>query len=230
MADRKKRVDGIETREAILAAAEAEFSEKGFALASAREICRRARANSALMNRYFGSKEALYRLVAKRLFGDLGAPLARLHENAVDEKSWRAAVSEWVDDMLFMTLPTEKAQKLCAGLFRHEVTSPTKFHAEFKESFGRPVYEGLKKLLAMKIKDSEQLDLWASSIWAQVSVYALADRKWHVDFRPKGAGVREWAEKVRDHICPVFIKALIIQMTMRVKKPHPVHLIQKPPS
>ena len=67
MADRKKRVDGIETREAILAAAEAEFSEKGFALASAREICRRARANSALMNRYFGSKEALYRLVAKRL-------------------------------------------------------------------------------------------------------------------------------------------------------------------
>ena len=201
MADRKKRVDGIETREAILAAAEAEFSEKGFALASAREICRRARANSSLMNRYFGSKEALYRIVAKRLFGDLGAPLARLHENAVDEKSWRAAVSEWVDDMLFMTLPTEKAQKLCAGLFRHEVTSPTKFHAEFKESFGRPVYEGLKKLLAMKVKDDEQLDLWASSIWAQVSVYALADRKWHDSFRPEGLDNRAWAAKVRDHIC-----------------------------
>ena len=91
MADRKKRVDGIETREAILAAAEAEFSEKGFALASAREICRRARANSALMNRYFGSKEALYRIVAKRLFGDLGAPLARLADGVKDEASWRAA-------------------------------------------------------------------------------------------------------------------------------------------
>ena len=51
------------------------------------------------------------------------------------------------------------------------------------------------------MKDGEQLDLWASSIWAQVSVYALADKKWRVDFRPKGAGVREWAEKVRDHIC-----------------------------
>ena len=208
MVARKERKDGVETREAILAAAEAEFSEKGFALASAREICRRARANSALMNRYFGSKEALYRIVAKRLFGDLGAPLARLHENAVDEKSWRAAVSEWVDDMLFMTLPTEKAQKLCAGLFRHEVTSPTKFHAEFKESFGRPVYEGLKKLLAMKVKDSEQLDLWASSIWAQVSVYALADRTWHGDFKPSGAGVRKWAEKVRDHICGTVFNGL----------------------
>ena len=208
MVARKERKDGVETREAILAAAEAEFSEKGFALASAREICRRARANSALMNRYFGSKEALYRIVAKRLFGDLGAPLARLHENAVDEKSWRAAVSEWVDDMLFMTLPTEKAQKLCAGLFRHEVTAPTKFHKEFKESFGRPVYEGLKKLLAMKIKDSEQLDLWASSIWAQVSVYALADRTWHGDFKPSGAGVRKWAEKVRDHICGTVFNGL----------------------
>lgn len=208
MADRKKRVDGIETREAILAAAEAEFSEKGFALASAREICRRAKANSALMNRYFGSKEALYRLVAKRLFGDLGAPLARLADGVKDEASWRAAVSEWVDDMLFMTLPTEKAQKLCAGLFRHEVTSPTKFHAEFKESFGRPVNEGLKKLLAMKVKDDEQLDLWASSIWAQVSVYALADRKWHDSFRPKGIDNRDWAEKVRDHICEQVFAAL----------------------
>ena len=198
---RKARQDGVETREAILAAAEAEFAEKGFALASAREICRRARANSALMNRYFGSKEALYRIVAKRLFGDLGAPLARLTEGVTDEKTWRAAVREWVDDMLFMTLPTEKAQKLCAGLFRHEVTSPTKFHVEFKESFGRPVYEGLKKLLAMKVKDEEQLDLWASSIWAQVSVYALADRKWHDSFRPKGIDNRAWAEKVRDHIC-----------------------------
>ena len=198
---RKARQDGVETREAILAAAEAEFSEKGFALASAREICRRAKVNSALMNRYFGSKEALYRIVAKRLFGDLGAPLARLADGVKDESSWRAAVSEWVDDMLFMTLPTEKAQKLCAGLFRHEVTSPTKFHAEFKESFGRPVYEGLKKLLAMKVKDDEQLDLWASSIWAQVSVYALADRKWHDSFRPEGLDNRAWAEKVRDHIC-----------------------------
>ena len=73
---RKARQDGVETRDAILAAAEQEFADKGFELASAREICRRAKVNSALLSRYFGSKEALYRLVAKRLFGDLGAPLA----------------------------------------------------------------------------------------------------------------------------------------------------------
>ena len=198
---RKTRCDGERTREAILAAAEAEFAEKGFELASAREICRRADANAALISRYFGSKESLYRIVAKRLFGDLGAPLAKLADGVKDEKSWRAAVREWVDDMLFMTLPTERAQKLCAGLFRHEVTRPTKFHGEFKEAFGRPVYEGLRKLLAMKVEDEERLELLTTSIWAQVSVYALADVKWHKPFRPTGVDNRAWAEKVTDSIC-----------------------------
>lgn len=205
---RKARQDGVETREAILAAAEAEFSEKGFELASAREICRRAKANSALMNRYFGSKEALYRIVAKRLFGDLGAPLTRLADGVNDEASWRAAVREWVDDMLFMTLPTERAQKLCAGLFRHEVTRPTKFHDEFKEAFGRPVYEGLRNLLAMKEKDEERLELLTTSIWAQVSIYALSDVKWHKSFRPAGVDNRAWADKVRDHICEGVFKMI----------------------
>ena len=205
---RKARQDGVETREAILAAAAVEFAEKGFALASAREMCRRAGANSALMNRYFGSKESLYRIVAKRLFGDLGAPLATLHEKVVDDATWRAAVREWVDDMLYMTLPTAPAQKLCAALFRHEVTCPTKFHREFKDAFGRPVYEGLKKLLAMKAKDGESLDLWTSSIWAQVSVYALADAKWHASFRPDGIDNRAWADKVAAHICEGVFKSV----------------------
>lgn len=198
---RKSRVDGIETREAIISAAEEEFAEKGFELASAREICRRAGVNSALLSRYFGSKESLYRIVAKKLFGDLGAPLADLSDNVTDEVSWRAAVREWVGDMLFMTIPTEKAQKLCAALFRHEVTRPTKFHNEFKEAFGRPVYEGLKKLISSKMKDDVKLALLASSVWAQVSIYALADEKWHKSFRPKGVPSRKWAEIVCDHIC-----------------------------
>ena len=201
MKTRKERSDGQETREALLAAAAEEFAEKGFEGASTRGICARAGVNAALANRYFGTKESLYRLVAKRLFGDLGAPLASLAERVTDEASWRAAVREWVDDFLFMTLPSAKPQKLCAGLFHHEATHPTKFHAEFKRDFGKPVYDGLRKLLAMKVHDEELLELWTSSIWAQVSVYALADKAWHESFRPKGVAGRTWAEKVRDHIC-----------------------------
>ena len=201
MAERKSRVDGERTRGKILAAAEREFAEKGYDLASVREISRRAGVNMALANRYFGSKEELYRIVARRLFGDLGAPMAALAEKATDEASWRAAVREWVDDFLFMTLPTEPAQELCAALFRHEVTHPTKFHAEFLHDFGKPVYDALRNLLARVLADETQLELWTTSVWAQVSVYALADKTWHASFRPEGAGVRAWAEEVRDHIC-----------------------------
>lgn len=205
---RKTRVDGLETREAIIDAALEEFAEKGFELASAREICRKAGANSALLSRYFGSKEELYRIVANRLFGDLGSPLAMLAFSVTDEASWRAAVREWIDDMLFMTLPTEKNQKLCAALFRHEVTRPTKFHKEFKEAFGRPVYDGLKKLLAFKVKDDAKLDLWASSIWSQVSVYALSDKKWHSSFRPEGVKIRQWADRISEHICSIIFSCI----------------------
>ena len=197
----RERSDGKATRETLLEAAEAEFAACGYEAASTRRICARAGVNVALVNRYFGSKENLYRVVAKRLFGDLGAPMVDLPASVHDAEGWRTALRMWVEDFLFMTLPTQKAQKRCAALFRQEVTHPTKFHAEFKRDFGKPVYDGLRNLLAMKVADEEQLELWTSSIWAQVSVYALADKAWHASFRPKGVAVRAWAEKVRDHIC-----------------------------
>lgn len=192
MAERKVRSDGAQTREAILRAAEEEFAEKGFALASVRSICERANANVALANRYFGSKEDLYRTVAKRLFGDLGAPLAALPEKATDDASRRAALREWIDDMLFMTIPTERAQKLCAGLFAREVAQPTAFFAEFMDDFGKPVFAALERLIAMGEKDERKVKLIAASIWSQVSVYALADEKAIKPFRPKGLTKAAW--------------------------------------
>ena len=204
----RERSDGKATREAILEAAEAEFAERGYEAASTRGICTRAGVNVALVNRYFKSKENLYRIVAKRLFGDLGAPMAALPGTVADGKSWRAAVRAWVDDFLFMTLPTRSAQRRCAALFRQEVTQPTKFHAEFKRDFGKPVYDALRNLLAMAVEDEALLELWTTSIWSQVSIYALADAKWHASFRPKGVSVRAWADQVRDFICETLFRSL----------------------
>ncbi len=198
---RKARIDGIRTREAILVAAEEEFAEHGFAAASTRGICARAGVNNALVNRYYGTKENLYRIVAKRLFGALGAPLARLADGVDGERAWRNAVREWVDDMLLMTLPRAPAQRRCAALFRHEVAHPTKFHEEFRREFGDPVAGALERLIGMAEDDAERRALWVSTIWAQVSVYALADPVWHAAFRPRGVSPKAWAERVRDHIC-----------------------------
>ena len=208
MKEKRERADGRETREAILAAASAEFAEKGFALGSMRAICANAGVNSALASRYVGSKEGLYKVVAKRLFGDLGAPLAELSKDVTNAAEWKAALREWIDDFLFMTIPTEKAQRLCAGLFRHEVTVPTKFHAEFKRDFGKPVYDALRDLLAMALDDEAEIVLWASSIWAQVSIYALADKKWHESFQPKGVKASAWRAKVGEHIAAAALASL----------------------
>lgn len=196
MTKRRERCDGRETREAILEAAEEEFSEKGFGLASMREICRKAGANSALASRYFGSKEELYRVVAKRLFGDLGAPMTKLAATVKNEEDWGRALKVWIEDFLYMTMPTAKAQKRCAGLFRHEVTNPTAFHVEFMKEFGKPVYDSLRDLVAMKERDEKKVDLITSSVWAQVTVYALSDRRLQKSFRPEGFSVEQWREQV----------------------------------
>ena len=212
---RAERADGKATRKAILAAAEVEFSAHGYAAASIRAICRRAGANTALANRYFDTKDNLYRLVAQRLFGKLEAPMVSLAQSVVDEASWKAAVTTWIDDFLFMSLPTETPQRRCAALFRQEVTSPTRFHAEFKNDFGRPIYAALRDLLAMALSDPEEIELWTASVWAQVSVYALADIKWHTSFRPNNAGLRQWADKIRDHICAQLFRALSFRSAPR---------------
>jgi len=205
---RKIRSDGQETREAILAAAVDEFTVRGFAGASTRAICARAGVNNALLNRYFGTKENLYRIVAKSLFGDLGAPLAVLADGISSPEAWRTAVRTWVDGFLFMTIPSRTAQRRCAALFREEVTHPTKFHGEFARDFGKPVYTSLRRLMAMGTDDPAVADLWTSSVWAQVSVYALADSAWLRWIRPPRTSNAAWAARVGDHICGEVFAAL----------------------
>lgn len=205
---RKERSDGQTTREAILAAAMEVFSEKGFDGASTRDICSRAGVNNALLNRYYGTKDNLYRIVAKRLFGDLGAPLTKLADGVDSQESWENAMRMWIDDFLYMALPQEKTQQRCSNLFREEVTHPTRFIGEFRKDFGRPVFHALKRLFAMALADEDEILFWTSSVWAQVSAYSLADPIWHADFRPKGMSNAAWAAGIRDHICTTIFTQL----------------------
>lgn len=67
--------DGV--RERILAAARAEFAVRGFGAASVRTIAERAGATAAMINYYFGSKQALYDTVVAEAQGRLFARLER---------------------------------------------------------------------------------------------------------------------------------------------------------
>jgi AcrR family transcriptional regulator len=67
----RKKQGPAETRDRILATAEALFMERGYAGTSLRMITAKARVNLAAVNYHFGSKEALIREVFERRLGPL---------------------------------------------------------------------------------------------------------------------------------------------------------------
>ncbi|AKT38236.1 TetR family transcriptional regulator [Chondromyces crocatus] len=61
--------DADRTRSAILSAAHSLFATRGFANTGVREVAELAGVNSALVGRYFGSKEGLFRATLERSLG-----------------------------------------------------------------------------------------------------------------------------------------------------------------
>ena len=59
--DKPRKRDADATRNAIIEAAKLVFTDKGFDQAGTREIAEKAGVNIALINRYFGSKEGLFK-------------------------------------------------------------------------------------------------------------------------------------------------------------------------
>ncbi|MBL6457637.1 TetR family transcriptional regulator [Belnapia sp. T6] len=67
------------TQRALLAAATAEFAEKGLAGARVDEIARRAGVNKQLVYHHFGNKEALYRAALEQVYSGIRAEERALH-------------------------------------------------------------------------------------------------------------------------------------------------------
>jgi AcrR family transcriptional regulator len=73
---RPKNSDAEATQKAILAAAEQEFGDKGYAGARVTAIARRAGVTHAMLNYYFGGKAKLYHRVIERNFAPFAEVLA----------------------------------------------------------------------------------------------------------------------------------------------------------
>jgi TetR/AcrR family transcriptional regulator len=98
---RKKAPDarGEATRERIVSAAVAVFSEKGFEAASTRAIAQRAKADQGLLTYHFPRKDDLWRAAADRIFGILNEALDERVlslEFADSRDRARAAIREFV--------------------------------------------------------------------------------------------------------------------------------------
>ena len=76
--------DSSETRRAILDAAEAQFSELGFAGASMSAIAEVGGVSKALLHHHFGSKEGLWHAVKERRFGEFWAEQSQLAHGPLD--------------------------------------------------------------------------------------------------------------------------------------------------
>jgi len=66
-----QRRDPVRTREAILVAAQDEFSRKGLSGGRVDAIARRSRANKRMIYHYFGDKQGLYLAVLERVYEQL---------------------------------------------------------------------------------------------------------------------------------------------------------------
>lgn len=100
-----RRRDAAATRAVILAAARELFAERGYERATVRDIATRAGVNQALLFRYFGSKDELFRATmtdrgrSMLEAGSVETLLSRLLEQAL-EPSAAAAHGSWLQAAL----------------------------------------------------------------------------------------------------------------------------------
>lgn len=98
---RGRRPAGEDTRGAIVAAARAEFAEKGFDAASVRSVARRAGVDPALVRHYFGDKTSLFAAGVIPQGADPGRIAAGLVAEGLDglgERLLRTVVGVWDSD------------------------------------------------------------------------------------------------------------------------------------
>src|SRR5260221_9926531 len=100
-----RRTEAAEaSKKAILDAAEALFAERGYEATSLQDICDKAGVTRGLPNYFFGSKDALYRLVLERTMSRSLEMVTFLREQtqqsqARPEEILRMAISSFFDDL-----------------------------------------------------------------------------------------------------------------------------------
>lgn len=190
------------TKEKILAAAERLFASRGLEGVTTREICREAGVNGALVNYHFGTKEKLYGACLRRMFETGGGEaLASIDRTVVNARSWKIAVRVWVQSMSETMHDAKGRTAFTVGVFRHEIFRPSSMSAHIIEHYGRPVFDSLCRLLRMATQSEEEVHLWATSIWAQLSACALVDPVWQEPFRPAGVSREKWAVAFTEFVC-----------------------------
>lgn len=115
-----KRADGMETRDRLLDAACEVFAERGYHHATVAEICRRAGANQAAVNYYFGDKAALYIEAWRRAFERFMKPDPLESDHALPEER----LKDYIHGIM-KKFTEQTVQGRIARLYLMELVHPT---------------------------------------------------------------------------------------------------------
>ena len=138
------------TREKIVAAAVAAFSELGFHGASTREIAARAGANQGLITYHFRSKELLWQAAVERIFAGLQSTLTRLRSDSEGD-------------------PKEEARESIRQYVRFAAAHPELFRLMVEEgkstdsrmqwlvdTYLSPFYDGFREVLPEALSEGDE--------------------------------------------------------------------------
>jgi AcrR family transcriptional regulator len=171
-----RRPGATDTRAVILAAAKAEFAEKGFDKASVRGIARAAQVDPALVHHYFGSKDDL-------LLSSLEAPfdprqvIAALTEHGAEGLGERIATT-------FLTVwDDEKARVPIVALFKSAMTTPAAADL-VRNGVARMVLEAVSEAI-----EADDADLRAQLVVSQLVGVAVA--RYVLELEPIASTPRE---------------------------------------
>jgi AcrR family transcriptional regulator len=171
-----RRPGTTDTRAVILAAAKAEFAEKGFDKASVRGIARAAKVDPALVHHYFGSKDDL-------LLASLEAPfdprqiIASLTEAGADGLGQRIAET-------FLTVWDDEHQRVpFVALFKSAMTTP---------AAADQLRNGIVRMVQVSVSaaiDTDDADLRSQLIVSQMLGMAMA--RYVLELEPLASTPRE---------------------------------------
>jgi AcrR family transcriptional regulator len=136
--------ESITTYERILAAATAVFMEGGYRKATFREICRRAKANTAAINYHFRDKDGLYREVLERVIAESRTQRDQeaLAQAAPAEQRLRGHVRRLLRGLLH----TKDSTALLSFMSR-EIAEPTEGLDVMLEKVIRPFHRQLSQVV-----------------------------------------------------------------------------------
>ena len=140
------------TQQRLLEAAEEIFAEKGFKAASIREICKRADANVAAVNYYFGDKDRLYIEAVKYAHRGCtqGLPLPEWQPGTSPTEKLRDFIRVMVTRMM------EPQSVASLQLMMREMAQPTAACVEVVREYIQPMAEKLVAILTELRPESSQ--------------------------------------------------------------------------